>query len=369
MTPSHLTLSLTHACNNSCTYCYAGDKFSRAMSYATATAAIDLVCAGAPEKFHLGFFGGEPLLEWDLLRRVTDYARRIAVDRKTDLQLTMTTNGTLLTRDKMEWLYGQGFWVAVSLDGNRVMHDACRPFSSGASSFEATLEGLRCALGLDPRTEVIMVADPGNVGYLSRGIDFILNETSCTRLTVNPNVYAEWPRDKINLLKRELNTSVDRYIRCFKDDRPVYLSFIDNKIIARIKGGLTCGDRCRFGENELAVAPSGRIYPCERLIGNDTDDKICIGTVKDGINREKLKRILAQRGRSNEECASCAINTICQSHCGCVNYALTGHIDRTGGVVCFFERASAAAADRAGEMLFAAANRSFLRRFYGEEAV
>lgn len=367
MLATHVTLSLTHACNNACSYCYAGKKSAGKMSYATAVAAIDLAFSDKPEKVLLGFFGGEPLLEWELLRAATDYAQERAARTGAALQCTVTTNGTLLTEEKMSWLYGNKFWIGISVDGNRAMHDICRKSAAGASSFEASLAGLRTALAADPKVEAIMVADPANVRHLGQGVAFLFNETNCTRLAVNPNFYTEWPDALLAVWKEEIEKIADLYIALFRAGRPVSLNIIENKIIARIKGGLACTDQCRFGDREMAVAPSGRIYPCERLIGDDNDDTLCIGQVGKGLYRQKLKAMLKRRGRANEECESCAINDVCQSHCGCVNYALTGAIDRTAGTVCWHERTTAAAAHRAGGVLFNEANPAFLRRFYHEE--
>jgi uncharacterized protein len=363
----HLTLSLTHNCNCACTYCYAGSKRAEAMSFAIAKKSIDLAFDGTPEKVQLGFFGGEPLLEWELLKRAADYAREKSAALNIPLQKTLTTNGTLVTDDKMQWLHESGFYVAVSIDGVQAAHDACRPYAGGASSHKDTVRGLEIALAVDPLTEAIMVADPANVAHLCDSVAYLCGEKMVHRLTVSPNFYARWNDGALDLLERQLEAVADLFVNLYRNSTPVSISSIDNKLIARIKGGLACEDHCRFGDQEIAVAASGRIYPCERLIGNDKGDGLCIGTIDNGLNTEFLHPLLARRGRANPECKTCAIEKVCQSRCGCVNYALTGDIGLTGGIVCFYERITAAAADRAGGILYEEGNPHFLKRFYYED--
>jgi uncharacterized protein len=135
-------------------------------------------------------------------------------------------------------------------------------------------------------------------------------------------------------------------------------------IITGVKGGYACSDRCKFGCGEIAVAPSGRIYPCERLVGNDDDDSVCIGTVAGGFAPEKYQALLAQRGNRDPECVGCALQERCMNWCGCINYTTTGRIDSTPGIVCFHEKLSIREADRVAKILFDERNPHFLRRFY-----
>jgi len=141
-----LTLSLTHDCNLACTYCYAGPKRCMAMTIETAMRAIDFAFAIPALTRQLGFFGGEPLLEWELLRASADYAAAVAGRLGFTFKKTVTTNATLLTEDKAAWLRQNAFWLGLSIDGNRAMHDITRPLRGGGSSFDAVIRGLDVAL-------------------------------------------------------------------------------------------------------------------------------------------------------------------------------------------------------------------------------
>lgn len=361
-----VSLSLTHDCNLACTYCYAGAKRRCSMTWETAQAAIDFALSFAAPELQLGFFGGEPLLEWDLLTRCTERVETLVAERGTALKKTVTTNATLLTAARVDWLHRHQFYPALSIDGNRAMHDLTRPFADGRSSYDACLNGLRLARIRFPEVEAILVPDPRNVAHLAESVRSLAEEEGVLRLSVNPNFYATWSERDLDRLQAGFEAIADFYLAGHRAGRPVAINFIDSKVITRLKDGYACRDRCNFGEREIAVAPSGRLYPCERLIGDDRDERMCIGDVVNGFDAAKRKTILARRGNVNGECITCALRRRCMNWCCCINYALTGAIDRTDGVVCFHERAAIAAADRVAALLFAERNPAFLERFYYE---
>src|SRR5688572_23582092 len=103
----NLTLVLTHQCNLACGYCYAGAKDQRRMDWDTAKAAIDAALATGEKKLDLSFFGGEPLLEWDMLVKATEYAEARAPEAGVRLRTLITTNGTHLTEARLAWLIGK----------------------------------------------------------------------------------------------------------------------------------------------------------------------------------------------------------------------------------------------------------------------
>ncbi len=361
-----ISLSLTHDCNLACTYCYAGCKRRRAMTPSVARQALDFAFAFHSPKRQLGFFGGEPLLEWELLKESTVLAEKLAAQTGTRLQKTVTTNGTLLTEQRVDWLREHGFHIALSLDGNRDMHDATRPFADGRSSFAAARRGLRLLLARFPESEVVVVPDPVNVRHLAAGVRFLAEEEKVRRIAINPNFYARWDEAAMARWRRAFEEIGDFYLAWHRKGEPVAINFIDGKVITRLKDGFEPCDRCNFGEREIAVAPSGRLYPCERLIGEDTDATMAIGTVDGGFDEAKRERVLARRGNVDRDCLGCAFRNRCMNWCCCINYTLTGAIDRTDGIVCFHERTAIAVADRVAGELFRERNPAFMQRFYYE---
>lgn len=362
-----LTLVLTHACNLGCSYCYMGKKFGRRMPKDVGEKALAWTFSQVQpgEKVQVGYFGGEPLLAWDLLQHFHLRAEELAREKHAKLVGTVTTNATLLTRERMAWLEEHGVVVAVSLDGTKEAHDATRPFVNGHSSHERVLEGLRLALEYAPLTEVICVIDPANVGQMAESARFILDR-GCRVLSLSLNYSAAWDAASLALYERGLEEVGDEFERRFRRGEDVYIASLDAKIVGRLKGGLQECDRCAFGLGELAVAPSGNLYPCERLVGEDNDPRWVIGQLESGPDHEKLRRIHAKRAVVDPVCAACAIQDRCMNTCGCSNAFSSGDEAVPGAALCAAEQLHARVADRVAKNLFWEGNPVFLRKYYFE---
>ena len=367
------TLCLTHACNLRCDYCYAGLKTNRRMSWEVAKQAVDFAFdhtlrqarrSGDPPASQLGYFGGEPLLEWELLQRSAVYAMDRAVLDGIALKKTVTTNMTLLDEEKIAWFRERGFYLGLSLDGNAAMHDTLRRTASGRGSHEAAARALRHFSGPRPNGEVIVVVDPRNVGHLAESVEWLLSE-DIRSIALNPNFYIEWPEPALDVWRNACERIADLYIARYREGVPVRINIIDGKIRVRIKEGYAPADHCGFGENEIAVAASGNIYPCERIVGDDDNEDLRLGNVFTGFNPVRRARVLAARGNTVEECADCALRPRCMNWCGCINYATTGATNRVGGIVCHHEKMVIPIADRVGATLYAESNPAFLAKFYG----
>jgi uncharacterized protein len=368
------TLCLTHACNLRCAYCYAGEKSGRSMTWDTARRAIDFFLGqtlrqarlmGRPPSAQLGFFGGEPLLQWPLLKRATAYAEVESARLGITLVKTVTTNMTLLDRAKTDWLVAAGFHVGLSLDGNAAMHDTLRRFRNGRGSHAACAAALKTfmASGSD-RYEVIVVPDPRNVGHLADSVAWLMRE-GVRKISLNPNFYIDWPRPALAVWRRAYERIADLYAARFRAHAPVKVNVLDGKIRVHLKEGYEACDRCGFGEREAAVAPGGNLYPCERVVGDDTREDLRIGNVVDGFHPARRARILAKRGNRTKACKACGLRDRCMNWCCCINHATTGATDQVAGVVCFHERMSIAAADRVAGVLYRERNPAFMALFYG----
>ncbi len=368
------TLCLTHACNLRCAYCYAGTKSNRRMSWAVAQRAIDFCLENTLKRARLtgeksppaqlGFFGGEPLLEWPLLQRATAYAATEAERLGIRLNKTITTNLTLMDETKASWLKKNGFYAGLSLDGNASMHNTLRRFRNGRGSHAACSAALRFFRGPSAAGEVIMVPDPRNIAHLADSVEWLIAQ-DIRSISLNPNFYIAWPEPALAAWQAAYEQIGDLYIGCYRKGIPQRINVIDGKIRVHLKEGYAPCDKCGFGEKEIAIAASGNIYPCERIVGDDTNEALRIGNVFDGFDRAKRAGILACRGNRVPECAECSSRDRCMNWCSCINYATTGAIDRVDGLVCRHERLSIAMADRVGATLYAEANPAFLAKFYG----
>lgn len=372
-----VTLCLTHACNLRCGYCYAGRKFRRSMSWDTARRALDFAFSNSLDSAahtgrgepvcQLGFFGGEPLIEWDLLCRATEYALAESSRLGIRLKRTVTTNLTLLDEPKVVWLRKHGFHVGLSIDGNAAMHDSLRRTTRGGGSHSACAGALRFFCGQDANGEVIVVLDPRNIHHLTDSIDWLIGQ-GIRRISLNPNFTAGWSPETLAIWSEAYQGVGALYADTYRRGDPVHINIIDGKIRSRINGGYRPCDRCGFGESEIAVSAAGNFYPCERLVGDDSITELRIGDVRTGFHHDARRRILASRGNEVSECIDCPVRDRCVNWCGCVNYASTGFINRVPAIVCHHEKLSIHMADSVASLLFAERNPMFLNRFYGHLA-
>ncbi len=359
-----LTLFLDHQCNLACTYCYNGEKFPRPMPFEVACKAVDLVVKSDRPLKQVGFFGGEPMLRFDLIREITRYVRQRTAAYPVPVTLVVTSNSTLFTPERIEWLAANRFHLGVSIDGCPPAHDACRVRADRRGSHADVAAGITRALAAGLPVKSISVIDPANVHLLPDSLDHLL-DLGLRQLSFNLNYEATWDDAARERFEVALHAFADRYAAAFRRGLRFKLNLLDSKIVTHLKGGFACSDRCDFGCEELAVSPAGRLYPCDRLIGMDDRDDVVIGTVHDGVDPARRDALIQAKNAILDECAECEYVMRCMHWCGCVNYAMTGSVGGVSGLLCWFEQALIAQADRVAEELYAEKNPAFLERFYG----
>lgn len=362
-----VTFVLTHDCNLGCSYCYAGRKFRKSMSREVRDQALDLafgdVAAGA--KMSLCYFGGEPTLEWDLLVETAAKARQLAEERGVLLVQSVTTNGTTLTDERVNTLDELGVQVALSIDGTREAHDRERPMMGGKSSFNEVSRGLQCLLRAGRSFDTISVVTPENAPLLGASVAYLFG-LGVPRMSINMAYEAAWTPAALEHVKTGLVQAATVVATCFREDRIVSLTAFDSKIRARLKGGFRPEDTCPIGEGVVAVAPSGNIYPCERLVGEDDKADFVIGHVRSGIVSAQMRThrdAMPDHHATNSECNDCGERGRCSAFCACANLAETGNISIAGGVQCLYERVTMEVADALFEVMSLEKNAAFAEWF------
>jgi len=313
------------------------------------------------EKLEFGLFGGEPLLEWELFQYATEYVERSARETDTKLVKTVTTNGVLLDAERVVWLREHGYYVVVSIDENMRMHDTHRVYADGSSSFEEVRRGIVALQEAYTDTEycAISVVTPQNIVHLLDSVKYLHEELHVRDIHLSVDCFADWSEE--TACYTEVYHAIGEYVlEQYRAGREIRIDFIEDKIKAQISEGCSV---CGFGELKLGIAPSGNIYPCERLIGED-DGTLCIGNVYEGFDVEARSHLIQTRGNTDEECRSCPVQHRCVNHCGCTNHYLTGSISGTGGTLCFFQKLMIAVADEVDNTLYAEKNKLFLEHFY-----
>ncbi|GMV41300.1 MAG: hypothetical protein AMXMBFR64_30160 [Myxococcales bacterium] len=364
----NVSLTLDHWCDLRCTYCYTGFKSRRPMSLDVAEKALRRAFARPEPLTRVSFFGGEPLLALDLLDTIATRARELADQAGVRVCFAVTTNGTQLATGRSEVfdvLRRHRVLVTVSIDGDEAAHDAGRRGPGGHGSFERVVAGLRLAKERLGPVRTLSVVHPGNVRRLPASFAF-LRSLDVRQLAFNLDYSAHWDAESIGELDQAYVELADNAIAAFRAGEDFVLRPFHTRIVSQVKGGWPEEGRCDFGSKDLAVAPSGRIYPCDRLIGEDgpREEPLVIGHVDTGVDLHRLLALRRPKDQLKPDCEGCALDRRCVWWCGCINHAATGRTDGVEGLLCHTEQVVIREADRVATTLFAEGNTAFFSRYY-----
>lgn len=340
------TLAITRRCNLACGYCYI-DKSPGAMSLETARNAIDFVFRhagqhGSDEVVDIGFFGGEPLLEFGLMEEITRMVRRHPGFGGRKVVLSLTTNGTIFTPRIERYLVENQVMPCISCDGPASIHDRARPFRNGRGSYRAVGGNIKKALKSFPLLPVNAVFTPETLPHLPETVGHLAS-LGVRNVYFSPDISAKWSRGDADLLPGIYGRIARMYVEYYRAGAPRYMNQIDGKIAVILRGGFKPREKCRMGHGEFAFAPSGNVYMCERLIGADDGTTHCLGNVNRGL---PLENPCAGRSNAplNPECLACGLRDYCMNWCGCTNYSSTGNYNRVSPFTCAMEKAAIVAA-------------------------
>jgi hypothetical protein len=189
---------------------------------------------------------------------------------------------------KARWLAERDFVIAVSCDGTPGAHDTNRVDARGCGSHALTQKGLSIAIASGAKVRVVLVLHPANVAALPDSVRWLV-EHGAEDLVVNPDWSASWDDTLLDSWASAYERVASMYIEAFRQGRPFWISTLDPKIATHIRGGYTDADRCDLGRRNLVVAPSGYLYPCDRLVADDTDHRHVLGHVDTGPDLPRVE--------------------------------------------------------------------------------
>ena len=329
-----LCLHVAHTCNLNCAYCFASQgKYhgERAvMSFEVGKQALDFLIAnsGTRRNLEVDFFGGEPLMNFQVVKDLVAYARSIEKEHHKNFRFTLTTNGLLIDDDVIDFANREMSNVVLSLDGRKEIHDRYRVDYAGNGSWERIV----------PKFQKL-VAARGGKNYYMRGTfthanpDFLQDiqqmlDLGFTELSIEPVVCA--PGDPSALTEEDFPVVCAQYeklaelmLRRDKEGRPFtfYHYMLDLSggpcIYKRISG-------CGSGTEYMAVTPWGDLYPCHQFVG---DEKFKLGNIWDGVtNTERRDEFAACNVYAHPECRDCWARLYCSGGCAANAYHATGAI-------------------------------------------
>ncbi|MBO5790494.1 MAG: thioether cross-link-forming SCIFF peptide maturase, partial [Clostridia bacterium] len=332
-----LCLHVAHTCNLNCSYCFAsqgkyhGDR--ALMSFEVGKQALDFLVAhsGRRRNLEVDFFGGEPLLNWDVCKRLVSYAREIEKEHGKNFRFTLTTNGMLIDDDVIEFSNREMSNVVLSLDGRKEVHDRLRVDYTGKGSFDTIV----------PKFQEFVRAR-GNQNYYMRGtfthanpdfmkdIDAML-DLGFTELSMEPVVCPETDSAALTEADKEIvfeqyELLAEKMIERRKAGKPFtfYHYMIDLSggpcIYKRISG-------CGSGTEYMAVTPWGDLYPCHQFVG---EEAFKLGDVWQGVtNKEKQNEFRECNVYARKDCENCWAKLWCAGGCAANAYHATGSVKGT----------------------------------------
>ena len=330
-----LCLHVAHTCNLNCSYCFASQgKYhgERAvMSFEVGKRALDFLVenSGTRRNLEVDFFGGEPLMNFEVVKKLVAYARSIEKEKGKNFRFTLTTNGVLIDDDVIDFANKECSNVVLSLDGRKEIHDRYRVDYAGKGSWEQIV----------PKFQKFVEARGGK-NYYMRGTfthanpDFLediktMLDLGFTELSMEPVVGPE--SDPSSLTQEDLPVVLEQYEKLaelmlsrHKEGKPFtfYHYMIDLKggpcIYKRISG-------CGSGTEYMAVTPWGDLYPCHQFVG---EEKFKLGDIWNGVtNIETQNEFASCNVYTRPECENCWARLYCSGGCAANAYHATGSVN------------------------------------------
>ncbi|MGM0597501.1 MAG: radical SAM protein [Myxococcota bacterium] len=357
-------LHLTPACNLACNYCYAAKELEQKMSLETAKKAVDFVFKHGQNSACISFFGGEPLLRWDLIKKTTFYAEQKSKETGKPIFFRMSTNGILFDEDILKFCRKHKILFAISLDGNQQAHDKHRITTDNQGTWQIIDEKLDLILKYNPHTVVGSVISPDTIKELPASLEYMW-ERGIRYLAHSPDfTNPRWTPELLDELENSYRQMAQFYLARSKENKFFFFTLFDEKIKYHARGGLKPGDVCDFGVKKISVAPDGNIFPCVRFVSDEPDaKKYLIGNVYKGFN-PKRQRLINKNRQPRPQCIQCDFNGRCSNYCGCTNWQTTGDILKVSPLLCAHERMLIPIADEIGKILWQEKNKAFLAKHY-----
>lgn len=341
-----LCLHIAHDCNLRCKYCFAGTGEYHGergmMSAETGKKAIDFVIAnsGSRKNIEIDYFGGEPLMNFDVVKEITEYAKEQGAKHGKNFRFTVTTNGILLDEEKKKYINENMSNVVLSIDGRKEVNDRMRPRVDGSGTYDTIIpkfidmaesrnqdryyvRGTFTAYNKDFANDVIHLADLG------------FKQTSVEPVVAPDDADYALKEEDIPVIFEQYEKLAAEYLKRWKEGN--WFNFFHFMIdldqgpcaIKRLSG-------CGAGHEYLAVAADGDLYPCHQFVGNKD---FLMGNVRDGKIDEKIRKYFEDSNiYTKEKCRNCFARFYCSGGCSANAYNFNGDINKPYELACEFEK-------------------------------
>lgn len=341
-----LCLHIAHDCNLRCKYCFAeeGEYHGRRalMSYEVGKKALDFLIENSGNRVNLevDFFGGEPLMNWQVVKDLVAYGRSQEAVHNKKFRFTLTTNGVLLNEEILEFANKEMANVVLSIDGRKEVHDKMRPRRGGQGSYDAILPKFKRVAETRNQTNYYVRGT-----YTHHNLDFAsdvlhLADMGFEQISVEPVVAAD--EEEYSLKQEDIKTLLKEYDHLAQEiikrrKNGEFINFFHFMI--DLEGGPCVAKRlsgCGSGTEYLAVTPWGDFYPCHQFVGQE---EFLMGNVEEGIKRTDIRDTFKSCNvYAKEKCKDCFAKFYCSGGCAANSYNFSGNINGTYDLGCELQR-------------------------------
>ena len=341
-----LCLHIAHDCNLACKYCFAeeGEYHGRRalMSFEVGKKALDFLIenSGNRKNLEVDFFGGEPLMNWDVVKQLVEYGRSKEKEYNKNFRFTMTTNGVLLNDEIMEYCNREMSNVVLSLDGRKEVNDQMRPFRNGKGSYELIvpkfqkfaklrgekdyyIRGTFTRNNMDFAKDVLEFAD---LGFESMSIEPVVaqeDEDYSIRQEDIPAILEEYDKLAVEYIKRQKE---GRGFNFFHFN----IDLTQGPCVAKRLSG------CGSGTEYLAVTPWGDFYPCHQFVG---EEEFLLGNVDTGVTNTQIRdEFKLCNVYAKDKCRDCFARFYCSGGCAANSYNFHGSITDAYDIGCEMQK-------------------------------
>lgn len=329
-----LCLHVAHTCNLNCSYCFAsqgnyhGDR--AVMSYEVGKQALDFLVANSGNRRNLevDFFGGEPLMNFQMVKDLVAYARSIEKDKGKNFRFTMTTNGVLVDDDVIDWCNRECHNVVLSLDGRKEIHDRFRVDYAGNGSWDKIVPKFQKFVEARGGKDYYMRgtfthANPDFLKDIQTMLDLGFNELSMEPVVCASGDPSALTQEDMAVVMEQYEKLAELMLERDKQGKPFtfYHYMIDlfggPCIYKRISG-------CGSGTEYMAVTPWGDLYPCHQFVG---EERFKLGNIWDGVTNKEIQNEFASCNvYAHAECRDCWARLYCSGGCAANAYHATGSV-------------------------------------------
>ena len=341
-----LCLHIAHDCNLACKYCFAeeGEYHGRRalMSFEVGKKALDFLIenSGNRKNLEVDFFGGEPLMNWDVVKQLVEYGRLKEKEYNKNFRFTMTTNGVLLNDEIMEYCNREMSNVVLSLDGRKEVNDQMRPFRNGKGSYELIvpkfqkfaklrgekdyyIRGTFTRNNMDFSKDVLEFAD---LGFESMSIEPVVaqdEEEYSIRQEDIPAILEEYDKLAVEYIKRQKEGKGFNFFH-------FNIDLTQGPCVAKRLSG------CGSGTEYLAVTPWGDFYPCHQFVG---EEEFLLGNVDTGVTNTQIRdEFKLCNVYAKDKCRDCFARFYCSGGCAANSYNFHGSITDAYDIGCEMQK-------------------------------